>query len=246
MVKEETIAGAVVTYLEQQAWDVYQEVEYVGSRADIVATSGFIVRVVEVKTSLTAALVEQAWGWKPWAHYVHIAVPKPKIRHRVPGRSVLLSFCLAHGIGIFHVQKREPRWSEQDERKSKFEIKEAEMAKLNRKALAAHFRNAIRPEHKNWGRAGNADNKYYTPWRGTCEAWRAYIKQHPGCSIKELVDKVGHHYQSDSTARSCMSGYLRNGTIPGVEVRRNKSNKIELYSKQAGRGRRPASTKKET
>lgn len=238
-VKEEDIAGIVVRYLEQQGWDVYQEVSprHGGGRADIVALRGPLVRVVEVKTSFTAALVEQAWNWIWWAHYVHVAVPSHKVTRHVPGRAVLRRFCRDNGIGIFDV--REQGW-----REIKIGVRELEPARIMRTAKADMFRDTIRPEHKYYGKAGNADNRYWTPWRDTCERWRRYIEKNPGCSLKELVEKVGHHYSSDSSAKSNMARYLRDGIVKGVVVRRGKGNRFALFPKCSGpeetrRGRRP-------
>lgn len=233
------IAAAVVHWLEETGWDVYQEVVVGGPRADIIGLQGPLVRVVEVKTSFTAAVVEQAYHWLGWAHFVHIAVPAGKrSAHRHTGRWVLERFCRDHGIGIIKV--RDSSWS----KKREFNVEEDVRAQLHRKALADRVRKAVQPEHKRWGKAGNADHAYWTPWRGTCEAWRRYVEKHPGCGLKELIEEAGHHYHCDSTARSCMARYLRSGVVPGISVRQGRGNRLLLYPKgqgpkTTGRGRRP-------
>lgn len=237
-VSEQVIAGAVVYWLKETGWEVYQEVVVGGPRADIIATQGPLLRVIEVKTSFTTTVVEQAWHWCPWAHFVHIAIPSSKSkRYQRNGRSVLRAFCRDHGIGVLDI--RDAGWNEDRE----LRIDEDIPSKLRRSAMVERIRKQLRPEHQRWGNAGNADHQYWTPWRGTCEDWRRYVEKHPGCTLKEIIEKAGHHYRTDSTARSCMAKYLSDGVIDGIVVKKTQKG-LALYLKGAGprksgRGRRP-------
>lgn len=232
-VSEEVVAESVVAHLEEAGWDVYHEVVVDGPRADIIATLGHLVRVIEVKTSFTAAVVEQAWHWIRYAHFVHIATPK---RRLVAGGRILNHFCRDHGIGRLTVGS--VGWP-----RNTISVVESLGASLNRSAQATVIKGCLRPEHKTWGKAGNADNKYFTPWRLTCETWTEYVEAHPGCTIKELIENAEHHYSSDSTARSCAAQYINNRSIPGI-IARFDGRKIILYPAgrvptATGRGRRP-------
>ena len=75
---EAQLAAAVVSHLREHGWEVWQEVRagrISDRRADIVATMGRRVMVVETKLSLSAAVVGQAFQWRPYAHWVVVAVP---------------------------------------------------------------------------------------------------------------------------------------------------------------------------
>jgi len=238
-VTEQEIAAVVVMYLEQLGWDVFHEVEYGSRRADIVATNGPLVRVIEVKTSFTAALIEQAWHWRGLANLVHVAVPRLKTSSHVRGRRVLTRFCNDHGIGVFAVDDTCMRKSRGDYTSVR-RVVETEQARLERR-IPDWLRSALRDEHKKWGQAGNANNRYWTPFKGTCEQWRRYVESNPGCTLKEIVKAVDHHYASDNSAKGSMIGLIQRGIVPGIESRRD-GRKWTLWPKKdppriAGHGR---------
>jgi hypothetical protein len=218
---EQELAATLVNWLSESHWTVYQEVMVgYGPIIDIVATQGPVVRVIECKMSLTVSLIDQALRHKFYAHYVHVATPR-KIKRRP---SVALERLLRHeGIGHLEID----RFSMRGE--SGYYISEVRKARLDRKALTRSITDYLKEEHKSWAAAGNSDNKYYTPWRGTCERWRKYVESHPGCSLKEIISAMGHHYSSDSTAKSCMSTLIIEGKVKGITHRRGDRNKILLY-----------------
>ena len=78
--KETDIAKPVVSWLQDQGWTVYQEVEVKerGARADIVAIIEPKIWVIEVKRSYGLGVLEQALSWRSLSHYVSIAVPRGK------------------------------------------------------------------------------------------------------------------------------------------------------------------------
>jgi len=241
-VSEQHIAGVVVTYLQQLGWDVYQEVQVNcgGNRADIVAVQGPVVRVIEVKTSFTAALLEQAWFWTNYANLVHVAVPTEKTSSRVRGRSILKHFCREQGIGVYGVDEAHKYIA--GEYQAGIRVTETEGARLRRR-VGDHLRSSLREEHKEWGEAGNAHNRYWTPFKGTCEAWRRHVEAHPGCTLKEIVAAVDHHYASDKGAKSSMINLIERGVVPGIEARRD-GRAWTLWPKKdpprvRGRGRAP-------
>ena len=65
--KELELAKSVVEWLQDQHWEVYQEVQRYSTTADIVAVQGPLVWVVECKTSLSIGVMLQASRWM--AHY---------------------------------------------------------------------------------------------------------------------------------------------------------------------------------
>ena len=80
MGKEADLAKVVVSWLNEQHWDVYQEVQIhgFGGVADIVAVQGPLVWVIECKTSLSLTVMEQASVWR--VHFRSVAVPTG-VRH---------------------------------------------------------------------------------------------------------------------------------------------------------------------
>src|SRR5690606_26527703 len=75
--KETDLYEPVKKLLEDIGYEVYAEVQPYqgGKRADVVGIMGPAVCVVEMKTSLSMELIEQAYLWTNRAHYVFIAVP---------------------------------------------------------------------------------------------------------------------------------------------------------------------------
>jgi hypothetical protein len=212
-VKEVDLARHVVFFLQEFDWEVFQEVRLFqgGARADIVGKRDNLIRVVEVKTSLTAALVEQAIGWKHWAHYIHVAVPDKRQRK---GRRVLEDALRRYGVGLLIVRGSGSRYNP-------YEVQEAIEARLDRKARAGKFRETLHDAFKNWGEAGNANHEYYSPWRDTCREWARYVKRNPGCTLKDLIEN-GHHYRSDASAKTSMVKWIDMGKVKGIRIDRDK------------------------
>jgi hypothetical protein len=97
--KEIDLAAKVIDWLQSQWWEVYQEVQphHCGRTADIVAINGPLVWVIETKTSLSLALLEQALRWRGYANYISIATPSP--RRYSKGEDAVRLFVKHLGIG---------------------------------------------------------------------------------------------------------------------------------------------------
>ena len=76
MASETALAARVVSWLEVQHFDVYQEVEHRGDVADIIAVRAGLVWAIECKTTLSLAVMAQAARWQ--THYRSLAVPMGK------------------------------------------------------------------------------------------------------------------------------------------------------------------------
>ena len=106
-VRETDIAKIVIGWLEQLEWECYQEVQVhsYGHIADIVAVKEPLVWVIECKQSLSLSVIEQADGWRPYAHYLSVCVP-PRARGRnVPGRSMAFHLVRLLGIGLLEASE---------------------------------------------------------------------------------------------------------------------------------------------
>lgn len=188
---EAEMARIVVGWLKEQRWEVYQEVAHMGRRADIVATRGPLVWAIETKLSLSLSLFDQVMGWRPFAHHVSMATPY--------GPSQQLRRILQEkGIGVLIVTSH---------------VNEMLQPRLNRKAWNKW---RLREEQKSYAEAGNANGRYYTSYRGTCDALFALVKRSPGISLKDAMKGIAHHYSSMTSACSAMSHWLRFDKVPGI------------------------------
>lgn len=206
---ETAIARVMVDGLTDLGWDVYQEVqpEAYGGVADIVGVrqqgAARLVWVVECKVSLGLAVLDQAWGWLGRAHYVSVAAP-PLARHR----RIVEALLRDRGIGLFEVNME--TWHPD-------RAIEVVPARLHR-VQAAGLLKALRPEHRTYAEAGNAEGKRWTPFTATCEEVRRVVAMRPGVTLTELLAQIRHHYRSVSTARSSLAKWAVAGAIKGVRA----------------------------
>lgn len=220
---EADLAVPVVEWLTEQGWDVYQEVQTAtGPIADIVATQGQLVWVVECKKAFGLAVLEQAEHWLPYAHYVSVAYP-----HVPSPRRGTLPLRVADwlGIGTLGVQK----FGDFGGALSDFCF-ESRPPLLRREPPCLYLlRRQLNEAQRAYAPAGNAEGRFWSPFRATCDAVRAYVQQHPGAAMKEVVDSVRHHYRTDSTARSCLVKWAEEGKIRGVRLER-EGRSVRLYA----------------
>jgi hypothetical protein len=214
MNKEALLAHSVIEWLQNQGWEVYQEVCYCygGPRCDIVATRGPLLWAIEVKTSLTTAVLGQAYDWLQLANLVSVAVP---LRHR--RNPALAYFYRSTGIGEIGI----------DDRFSSVVVLESWRPRLQRK-IRSDLRDALREEHKSYAVAGNSDCLYYSPFKDTCREVVRYVASNPGCTMKEMIDSIHTHYASVSSAKSALAKWIDMKKIAGVEARRD-GRLIKLY-----------------
>jgi hypothetical protein len=204
---EADLARAVVGYLEDLHWDVYQEVSDGEHRADIVAVQAPLVTVVETKKSLTFDVIAQATRWHGRAHRVFVAVPYAKWSG---GRQLAFRVCEERGIGVLLCQQGYAGAAS---------VSEQVAPRLNRRirdGLAAE----LRPEHKTFAAAGSASGGHYTAFKGTCRALLRAAQEKPGSTLKELIDSIEHHYATPSSARTHLARWIEDGGIPGLGLER--------------------------
>ncbi len=188
--KETDLAKKVVTWLEAQHWDVYQEVTVTGHGgiADIVAVRDGKLWIIECKTSLTFTVLEQASHWR--AHYRSIAIPRPKTK----SRSIAYHIANKHlDLGVLEVGEQ-------------INVIHQPPLKRDFHKSAKYFMSQLKEEHKHYSPAGSNNGGYYTPYRATMDRVKNYISAHPGCTFKEIMYDLGknHHYSSDNTAKTCI------------------------------------------
>jgi hypothetical protein len=214
-IAETQIGRAVVQWLEEEGWDVYQEVPVNGATPDIVAMRGTVVLLVECKTSFSLEVMAQAQRWVsrgPKAHLVYIAVPQEQ--KQSDGRAFGIHVLKQMGIGVIEVNTRKFDHGS----RSDYFVR-TQRAPLHRSADVERILNAIRPEHKTFCPAGAANNRRFTPFMQTVSAVARFVDENPGCTIGEAVRGIAkHHYASDKTALSSIGFWAERGKIPGVRV----------------------------
>jgi len=195
-ISETLIASPIIKYLEFHDWDVYQEVKFIrGSRvADIAAVKYGQLWIIEVKNSLTLAVMEQAHGWR--CHYRSCAVPATKRRRKSD-----LPFRIAKdflSIGVIEISKYN---------KVIEKVKAPYMEKYDN--FSSRLIPQLLPEHKTFAVAGSAKGGYYTSYKGTIGKVKEYIIKNPGCSMKEILKSVGKgHYKTLSSASNSLKTAL--------------------------------------
>jgi hypothetical protein len=205
LASEEEVASVVVTWLESLGFDVYQEVACGGGVADIVARIRADVWAVEVKTSLSLALLVQAMAHRRDATRVYIAAPVTRNMNDVG------SLCAELGIGLLQVSSGDSY----DPPRVRSVV---ESRRFNRRPVALTKR--LRPEHKTHAKAGTAGGGRWTPWRDTCEQLARLVAASPGITLKAAIDSIRHHYRSSSGARSSLAKWIADGKVPGVRQAR--------------------------
>jgi len=202
---EQELARSVVDWLRDQHWTVYQEVTtgVLGARADIVATQDGLSWIIETKTSVSLSLLAQASNWIGCANFVSVAIPSR--RRRGPSYEFARRILRERGIGLFEI--RELGYVS-DVAPRKF-----------RRLISRSITDFLCEEQKTIGEAGSARGGYVTRFALTCRAVRAFVADNAGCTMRELIDGIEHHYASDSVARSCLRMWIGTDKISGVEQR---------------------------
>lgn len=220
------LARPIIPWLQEMQWDVYEEVQCMmyGQVADIVAIQGRIVWIIECKRSFGFTLLEQAAGWTQFAHYVSVAVPRPRRRYHQSSRAaydgrVARAAMRTFGIGLLIVAEDG-------------HIDEYQDPVLHRKAMVDHLRGICHPGMKGWAAAGAATGSHWTPFGQTCRDIALHVREHPGATLTEILAEVVTHYRTTSTARSCVAKWASQGKVKGVRVARDGRN-LRFYPEEA-------------
>lgn len=224
---EAELAAAVVSYLQGFHWTVYQEVQLhrQSTRADIVATQGPLVWIVETKLRFGIDVLAQAWRWRGYAHYLSVGVPTPN-----HGATTELLMDLAekhYGIGVLGIDRSGQSYWQGTPRSTREHVG----PRLFRRAPhAAELRGALREEMKaGYAPAGTNQGGYWTPWKQTCAEIRRAVRRAEGGTTRELVASIQHHYGSDTTARSTLLRWAQGQKIEGVRVERGDDGQYRWY-----------------
>jgi hypothetical protein len=197
---ESDLAKTVITMLREQGWEIYQEVEGPGGRADIVAVRGKIQWAIECKMSFGLAVIEQAHNWTRHCHYSSIAVPRGPSWF---GRDICKSF----GIGILSAHV----WPEHYDH---VDVNELVRPKLNRKVCSLK----LHEEQKTFCAAGGNRGGHWTPFKRTIRNLISRVHNEPGIEFEKLIKVLDHHYGSNASAKSCLRNFIGSDVIPELKI----------------------------
>lgn len=221
MTKEVELGPPVIAWFTEQRYDVYQEVPAAFGVADIVARSGPLVAVVEMKVALTFDLLAQARRWRGSAHMVWVAVPWSKADRREAERV----FADA-GIGVLSVRWLQIPVAGGDKLCS---VDAIARPKFNRRVNVDDVVRYIQDEHRTYTAAGSRGGHHWTTFKETCKRLKAYLAEHDGALLKDAVASTEHHYASDAGARAHLAKLIEKGVVSGVEMRRDgKAKRLHL------------------
>lgn len=232
---ESDLASQVIAYLQDLGWKCYQEVQWPGSygdrypRADIAAVQGKLLWLVETKMGLGLPVIAQADYWSAHCHFCSIAVPsRHKARRRGVDRNGHLAERILKNLGV--------GWLSVESEKSASDVREVVPPRLNRRpARAEEIRDSLH-EGLNEYRAGNPDGQRWTAWGETCRNLQRFVDQNPGVPLHEAIDSIDHHYRKNTTARSCMRKWLKEGKVRGVELR-TEGKVLRVYPEAGAKSR---------
>ena len=229
---EVELGQILVPWLREEGWTVYQEVQCGRSEAiaDVVATSGPIVWVLEIKRVLGLDVIAQASNWLGRAHRISVVVPRfmssrsGSIRARDFARQVLRW----KGLGLIEICQ----WTG-----GTAEVRDQSPAPLHRRADVELILARLHPEQQDFAPAGNADGRRFvwSPFRQTCREVTRAVQRTPGIAMKVLVDGIEHHYASDKGARAHLATWIRANKVPGVMLRQD-GRKLTLWPEEKADG----------
>lgn len=228
---ESELGPPVLAWLEERGWTTYQEVEHRGV-ADIVATLGSLVCVVELKLQLSWDLLDQGYRWRDRTNATYVAVPETR---RIAGptqdsvswwrttNATKARVLDGLGLGLITVGP--------DERGAMTAClrHEPELRRTRKDSLLK----VLRPEHKDAARAGTNAGGRFTPWRASVHRLEQYVRANPGVSLKDAVlacfgpdreegkrRRIGH-WSSGPVARAQIVKQIQNGLIPNLQLERD-------------------------
>jgi hypothetical protein len=199
--KETELAQKFTEYLS--CYDLYFEVDYAGHSIDIVALAEKITISYEVKTSFNFKVFEQALQNKPYFNYSYIAVPE------FNDRSFQIRLCKDYGIGLLTY----------DSKRGFNDIRELVQPQLNRHSNNKYLIKRLHEYNKrSIPGAKSGDSNRITAFQVTVENMVTYVQRHPGCTIKEMISEVSHHYRNDKAAINNTYQWIHKGIIKELRL----------------------------
>jgi len=132
----------------------------------------------------------------------------------------LRQICREHGVGVYMVERS---YENPDGSRIAFdgpvayELREYE-APVMREANTQWYRKHMSVRAETHTTPGHKGPTSVTPFRATAYRLIDYVVAHPGCTVKEAVAAIPHHYASPYTATYRLKAITLSGGIPGLSV----------------------------
>lgn len=203
---ESELAKDALSWLRDQGWECYQEVLRPGGAADIVATRGKLVAVVECKKHLGVDVLEQCYRWLPDCHFVWAACWRSNQRS-----NLLANIAETNGIGVVFFDPKH---------RNESNVREHPEPRFRRLPPGADaLRAALAPQHQSgYQEAGTNNGRRWTPYQMTLYELRNIVKEQPGITLKAAIDGIRHHYSSTVSARQSLRHWLDEGKVLGLRL----------------------------
>ncbi len=217
-ITETDLGKRVVEWLEAERsdWTVYQELPSFGKVADIVCIKNDLVWVIELKTSLSLAVIRQAFEWD--VDYRSVAVPDTISNLRNETREWWYSY-LGKSMDISTIIVGESRvytrncgdygrdWARHEVRFDIDEITQGGRYISTKRRLIELAESGLTD---GFAEAGSCSGNHWTPYKQSMLEIREYITNNPGCTMNDIFNALGKlHYASKSSAKGCIPGRLR-------------------------------------
>lgn len=204
--KETELAKYLIEYLKKKGYDYYQEVKVLDKVCDVVIKlPDNKVWCIEIKVSPSLRLLEQAIYLSQYAHFVSIFTAFYNFTIR--------EICKKCGFGYFYGT----------------EINEMPKPLENQQAYAEPILKRLNNAQKDFCPAGSKSGPW-SPYKNTLIQLEKYVKEHPGCTVKDIVASVPHHYQSDLSFKALIYNGVTWSSIP-FPIIRSKEKPYKFFAK---------------
>lgn len=190
--KETELAEAVIFWLKEQHWTVYQEVQFRAKSiiADIVAEQHGYLWIIETKMAYTLDVMLQASRWP--VHYRSIAIPETKTSSAKRDYNVARYY---YQIGVIEVHIN--GWD--GKCGNVVEVKDPPLMRHHH-PVAKQYLSKLTEAHKTYSKAGSKGGGYLTPYSQTMSDVKRFVEKNPGCTVKDLFSNLGKcHYASPAS-----------------------------------------------
>lgn len=224
--KETDLFPPIKKYLLKQGYEVYSEVEgkWFKKRADIIATNKNNLIALEMKTSLSFQLIDQARFWLRFSDYVFIVIPKVKTERSYTAIETLKSL----GIGMLEVDMKKyqilvSRGNEDDVFSYINKVLDARKNQIDSRSRKQFEQ--LTEEHKTWSVGGSQskNSKYVTSYSLLMKDVYSYLRSQLDTKNEGWVthrdiwnyilensrDVVKSHYSGKSPAESLKNSLLK-------------------------------------
>jgi len=206
---EAELANVVREFLTLQGWDVYDEIQTGWGTCDLVGRRGNVIHCVECKLSAGLSVLEQAHRNQSVAQYSSVAVPR--------GGSFFRHVAQTLGIGVIR-----PNGSTCFE-----DIVPRFNRRVNTKRVIANLVPEAKAHFAGTNRGGAS-----TQFKRLAANVEAFVKAHPGSTLKEVIEGVEGMYWSKQSAPYTLKSFIGGRTMPNLEYRK-EGNRIRVYPKVA-------------